>query len=165
MNTAYRNMRNFWLHESIADRKADFPVLGQNQISIAGAEFCMYDGHNIIKNIFTAASTLKDASLYFENNSPSGLGGIIGLPDREDLRAPLTAMLDAAAKISGRMDIVKTLPPAKVFYTTFFAVSKKHLYAIQLSNDECMRKNAPFGRFFITAQNMISAFRTADEKK
>jgi len=165
MNQAYINMRNFWLHETVADPKAKFPVLGEQEISIAGIEFCMYDGNNVIKNIFIAASTLKDASMYFENNSPSGLGGMLGLPDKENLHGPLNAMLEAAAKISSRMYIVKTLPPAKLFYTTFFAVSKKHLYARQLSNDECMQKNAPFYRFFITAQNMISAFREADEKK
>jgi hypothetical protein len=157
-------MRHFWLYDTIADAKAQFPVLGENQISIAGIEFCMYDGNNVIKNIFIACSTLKDASMYFENNSPSGLGGFLGTPDKETLHPSLTDMLEAAAKISHRMDIVKTLPPAKLFNTTFFAVSKKHLYARQLSNDECMRKHAPFNRFFMSAQNMISAFREADEK-
>jgi len=165
MNTAYINMRNFWLHDTITDAKAKFPVLGEQEISIAGIEFCMYDGNNVIKNIFVAASTLKDASMYFENNSPSGLGGVIGLADKEALHGPLTNMLEAAALVTGRMYVVKTLPPAKLFYTTFFAVSKKHLYARQLSNDELMPKTAPFNRFFLTAQNMISAFRDIDEKK
>ncbi|MCL2887939.1 MAG: hypothetical protein FWF35_01300 [Elusimicrobia bacterium] len=163
MNTAYRNMRHFWLYDTITDTKADFPALGENQISIAGIEFCMSDGNNVIKNIFIAGSTLKDASMYFENNSPSGIGGFLGTPDKETLHPPLKAMLEAAAKISPRMDVVRTLPPAKLFNTTFFAVAKNRLYARQLSNDECMRKNAPFNRFFISAQNMISAFREADE--
>ncbi|ACC98647.1 hypothetical protein Emin_1095 [Elusimicrobium minutum Pei191] len=163
MRSAYQNMRHFWIHESKKDVKAKFPELGENNIIIAGIEFSMEDHNKKEKNIFFASSTLGDTSMYFENNSPSGIGGLIAGDDAMVKEASKN-LLDAASKAASLMVVSDELPSADLFKTTFFAVSKHTLYTKQLTNEEGLDKENPFHPFFKAANKMLTALRVADAK-
>ncbi|MGB2579725.1 hypothetical protein AAIR98_001644 [Elusimicrobium simillimum] len=163
MNESYKNMRNFWTHETIYDKKAKFPTIGDNNISVAGIEFCMTDGQNKIKNIFLAASTLGDASMYYENNSKSGIGGTIGGKNHPEMKAAAEDFLNKTAELNNLMEIASQLPEAKLYHTTFFAVSEKHLFVKQIANEEALKTDNPFHQIFLSTQALIGAFRSIQQ--
>ena len=75
MTSAFENMRNFWLDiENFKNKDSK----EQPALCVCGIEFCMLDHYQKPKKVFIAASYLGNASMYFENNSKSGIGGFIG---------------------------------------------------------------------------------------
>ncbi|WP_428898411.1 hypothetical protein Dip518_000604 [Parelusimicrobium proximum] len=164
MNQSYRNMRNFWIHEVKHEKKVSFPQIGPQDIIIAGSEFVMADADGKLKHIFIAANSLGDVSMYFENNSPSGIGALMGGEAQEQFKGKGVVMIAAAAAVSHDMEKVFELPAAQARYTTFFAVSKGHLYVKQIQNTEVLRQDHPFHPFMDAGDKLISAFRITEEK-
>ncbi|MDR0953311.1 MAG: hypothetical protein LBM71_03880 [Elusimicrobiota bacterium] len=163
MSEAYNNMRAFWLDVSNLENKHGLQAVGKDEILIAGTEFCMKDHNGQAKNILIAGSVLGDASMYFENNSKSGIGGFLGGGSQKarDLTAKL---LGEAAKLSGEMMQADTLKlpsePAKI---TLFAVSKKTIFYVEVEALQISRHDNPFYNFFAYTQQLISVFREQEE--
>ena len=106
MKQAYLNMRNFWLDVKNLENRKGVIEIGPDKISVAGIEMALPDGDEI-KHLFLATNSLGDSSLYFENNSKSGLGGVIGGHGHEALQEAAARMLAHASKLTGEMTSVK----------------------------------------------------------
>ena len=98
MNKAYETMRGFWLDVNNLQHKKEVPLLGDKKICVAGVEMAAQDPKGGIKNVLIAASSLGNASVYFENNSPSGLGGFTGGAASGPVRDKALRLMQAAAK-------------------------------------------------------------------
>ena len=161
MNEAYKNMRDFWLDvENFEDVKNLTPI-GEAGIYAAGAEICMPDHNNVLKNIIIAANALGDASMYFENNSPSGLGGFLGQGHPKIKAASLDVLREAADMIYA-MQPSKSLPFSEHCKVTLFAVSKESIFHAQFEEEQLRNPQNIFYNFFAKTQLLISAFRAQE---
>lgn len=161
MNKAYETMRNFWLDAKNLLHKKEVPALGERKICIAGVEMAATDDQGGIKNLMAAASSLGNASLYFENNSASGLGGFTGGATSGPVRDKTLRLMQAAAISSGKLDAVASLPeqkdPSRV---TLFAVSADgSIFAKELAEVQARDPQNELYPFFAYTQQLIGAFR------
>ena len=161
MKEAYRNMRNFWLDVKSFEGAKGLVPFGKEEIYAAGAEFCMPDNNNVLKNIIIAANALGDASMYFENNSSSGLGGFVG-QGHHTIKAASLDVLREADKMIYAMQPVKDLPPSVHCKVTLFAVSKKTIFYAQFEEEQLRNPQNIFYPFFATTQLLISAFKAQE---
>lgn len=161
MKEAYKNMRNFWLDAKNFEGAKGLVPFGQEEIYAAGAEFCMPDNNNILKNIIIAANALGDASMYFENNSPSGIGGFLG-QGHPKIKAASLDVLREADKMIYAMQPVKELPFSIHCKVTLFAVSKKTIFYAQFEEEQLRNPQNIFYPFFATTQLLISAFKAQE---
>jgi hypothetical protein len=163
MNEAYKNMRGFWLDAENVENKKGVKGAGKDDIYIAGVEFSMPDHDGRVKNIIVAASVLGDASMYFENNSKSGIGGFIG--GGEDAKKITAALLREAAALAPSMQSSKELNiPSEPGKVTLFAVTKGKIFFVERTAAEVSAKENDFFKFFSYTQQLISAFRAQDDK-
>lgn len=158
MNKAYENMRKFWLDVKNLENRKGVMELGPDGISVAGVEMPVVQ-ENGVKYLLTATNSLGDSSLYFENNSTSGLGGMIGGHGNEKMQEIAARMLAHASKLTGRMSKGTELPPPDAGMVRLFAVSKNQIFHTQLPESEARRPENPFYPFFAYSQQLIGAFR------
>jgi len=162
MKTAYKNMRRFWLDVSNLENRKGILEIGEDKIAVAGLEFAAWDGTEN-KHIFVGTNSLGDSSFYFENNSPSGIGGMIGGNGSENLQVAAARMLAYAAKLTGQMTSLPagsdlpSIPNAQT--VCLFAVSKEKLFFVHLSEEEVKNPEHPFYPMFAYAQQTIGHFR------
>ncbi len=161
MKEAYRNMRNFWLDVKNFEGTKGITPFGNEKIYAAGAEFCMPDNNNILKNIIIAANALGDASMYFENNSPSGIGGFLG-QGHHKIKAASLDVLREADKMIYAMQPVKDLPGSVHCKVTLFAVAKHTIFYAQFEEDQLRNPQNIFYPFFTATQMLISAFKAQE---
>lgn len=166
MNKAYEAMRGFWLDVKNLQHKKEVPQLGDKKICVAGVEMAAKDTKGGIKNLMIAASSLGNASVYFENNGPSGLGGFTGGAASGPVREKSLRLLQAAAQAADKLNPVSALPaqqdPQRV---TLFAVSGEgQIYALELNEADARRPDNPFYPFFAYTQQLLGAFRAEQEK-
>ena len=122
MNKAYETMRGFWLDVNNLQHKKEVPLLGDKKICVAGVEMAAQDPKGGIKNVLIAASSLGNASVYFENNSPSGLGGFTGGAASGPVRDKALRLMQAAAVASASLPAVAALQaPADPQQVVLFA--------------------------------------------
>lgn len=163
MNTAYKNMRAFWLDTDNLKNKQGFTCLGDKKVCSCGIEMCMRDERGYLKNLFVAASVLGDSSFYFENYSASGLGGFLGGCEVGAQKEKALKMVEEAAKLAAQMKEVKEMPeltdPADII---LFAVSEGNLFVQVMKEDEARSPENPFYPFFAYSQQLIGAFRVVD---
>ncbi|MBR2864867.1 MAG: hypothetical protein IKC13_01160 [Elusimicrobiaceae bacterium] len=162
MNKAYETMRGFWLDVKNLQHKSDVPQLGKYKICIAGVEIAALDTKGKIKNLMIAASSLGNASVYYENNSASGLGGFTGGAANGPVREKALCLMQAAAKDAEQLTAVTHLlgqkDPQSV---TLFAVSADgQLYAKEVKEAEVRNPQHPLYPFFAYTQQVLGAFRT-----
>ena len=162
MKQAYMNMRNFWLDVKNLENRKGVIEIGPDEISVAGIEMAFLDGAET-KHLFLATNSLGDSSLYFENNSKSGLGGVIGGHGHEALQEAAARMLAHASKLTGKMtplplgsDMPAPTSPAMV---RLFAVSKKKLFHIEIAETELRKPENDFYPFFDYSQQTLGFFR------
>lgn len=165
MNKAYETMRGFWLDPENLQHKKEVPQLGDKKICIAGVEMAAADDKGEIKNLLIAASSLGNASVYFENNSASGLGGFTGGSSSGPVRDKALRLMQAAASCAGSLGAVSGLKalsdPACV---TLFAVSADgQLYAAEIKESDARNPENPLYGFFAYTQQLLGAFREAQE--
>jgi hypothetical protein len=162
MKPAYQNMRNFWLDIANLENRKGILEIGADKVAIAGLEFAVWDGAGN-KHIFIATNSLGDSSFYFENNSPSGIGGMIGGHGNENLQTSAARMLAYAAKLTGQMKSLPAgsdLPHVSDAQTVcLFAVSKEKLFFIQVAEQDVKNPEHPFYPMFAYAQQTIGHFR------
>ena len=163
MNNAYKNMRGFWLDVNNLENKQGLKGIGKDDILVAGLEYCMKDNDGKLKNIILAASVLGDASLYFENNSPSGLGGMVGKNHEAVKKAALNFINEGANMIDKMMPSDILPEPEDPVKITLFIINKSKTFYTTL--DELAARNIqnPFYKFYAYSQQLISAFRQEEE--
>ncbi len=161
MNKAYETMRGFWLDVKNLQHKKEVPQLGELKICIAGVEMAAKDTKGGIKNLMIAASSLGNASVYFENNSASGLGGFTGGAASGPVREKSLRLMQAAAANAIRLDKVEEIPAqSDPQHITLFAVSAEgQLYAKDLPEAEARNTENPLYPFFAYTQQVLAAFR------
>lgn len=163
MNTAYKNMRNFWLDVTNLKNRKGVIEIGTDKISIAGVEMAA-ESEGVLRHLFVATNSLGDTSLYFENNSKSGVGGIIGGHGHEKLEDAAAHMLAYAGKLTEKMHSGKELPsPSATGKVCLFAVSKEKIFYIELEEQEARNPENPFYPFFAYSQQTLSAFKEQEE--
>ena len=162
MNKAYANMRRFWTDiQNLENRKGVIEV-GPAHIAVAGIEMALADGP-VTKHLMLATNSLGDSSFYFENNSKSGLGGIIGGHGNEALQTAAAHMLGHASKLTDHMQALpagsELPPPSAVGMVRLFAVAKDKLFHTELPEEELRKPENPFYPFFAYSQQTIGHFR------
>ncbi len=171
MNKAYETMRGFWLDVKNLQHKNEVPQLGEQKICIAGVEMAAKDTKGGIKNLMIAASSLGNASVYFENNSASGLGGFTGGAASGPVREKSLRLMKAAAESAAQLEKVDVLQgQSNPDHVTLFAVSADgQLYAKDLADKEARNPENPLYPFFAYTQQVLAAFRqeqaSAQEEK
>lgn len=162
MKQAYINMRNFWLDVKNLENRKGVIEIGPDEISVAGIEMAFLDGAET-KHLFLATNSLGDSSLYFENNSKSGLGGVIGGHGHEALQEAAARMLAHASKLTGKMTALPVgseMPaPSSPAMVRLFAVSKKKLFHIEIAEVELRKPENDFYPFFAYSQQTLGFFR------
>lgn len=161
MNKAYETMRGFWLDAKNLLHKREVPALGDHKICVAGVEMAATDDRGGVKNLMAAASSLGNASMYFENHSASGLGGFTGGASSGPVRDKALRLMQAAAEAAGKLDAVASLPqqkdPSRV---TLFAVSADgRIFAKELAESQARDPQNELYPFFAYTQQLIGAFR------
>lgn len=161
MNKAYETMRGFWLDVKNLQHKNEVPQLGEKKICIAGVEMAAKDTKGGIKNLIIAASSLGNASVYFENNSASGLGGFTGGAASGPVREKTLHLMQAAAANALRLEKVDVLQAqSDPEHITLFAVSAEgQIYAKDLLEKEARNPENPLYPFFAYTQQVLAAFR------
>lgn len=163
MNKAYENMRGFWLDVKNLENRKGIMELGADKISIAGVEMPVADGQNV-KYLLIATNSLGDSSLYFENNSKSGLGGMIGGHGNEKLQEIAAHMLAHASKLTGQMEKSAQLPAAEPGNITLFAVAKDQIFYKELPETQARDPQNPFYPMFAYSQQLVGAFRAQTQE-
>lgn len=162
MKQAYKNMRDFWLDVKNLENRKGIMELGADKICVAGVEMAVTDGVQT-KHVFVATNSLGDSSLYFENNSKSGIGGFIGGHDNAPLQDAAAHMLAHASKLTAqmtRMSVTEELPaPTGVGQVRLFAVAKDFLFHTELNEQDARKTDNPFYPFFAYSQQVIGSFR------
>lgn len=163
MNKAYQNMRGFWLDVKNLENRKGIMELGVDKISIAGVEMPIPDGQ-AVKYLLIATNSLGDSSLYFENNSKSGLGGMIGGHGNEKLQEIAAHMLAHASKLTGQMEKSAQLPAAEPGNITLFAVAKDQIFYKELPEAQARDPQNPFYPMFAYSQQLVGAFRAQTQE-
>ena len=162
MKQAYINMREFWLDVKNLENRKGVIEVGADKISVAGIEMALTDGQTV-KHVFLATNSLGDSSLYFENNSKSGIGGVIGGHGNEPLQNAAAHMLAHASKLTDRMERLPAgtpLPtPSGDGCVRFFAVSKTNLFHTEALETQVRNPKHPFYPFFAYSQQTLGFFR------
>ena len=166
MNKAYETMRSFWLDVKNLQHKNEVPQLGEYKVCIAGVEIAARDTKGGVKNLMIAASSLGNASVYFENNSASGLGGFTGGAASGPVREKALLLMQAAAKAVAEMDkVTHLLPQSNPENVTLFVVSAEgQLFAKELNEKEVRNPSHAFYPSFAYTQQVLGAFRQEQEK-
>ena len=163
MKQAYKNMRDFWLDVRNLENRRGIVEVGADKISVAGVEMALSDGKET-KHLFLATNSLGDSSLYVENNSPSGLGGMIGGHGNGALQNAAAHMLAYAGKLTAHMQKNPTgsplPPPSAPGWVRLFAVSKEALFHAEFQEVEVRQTDHPFYPFFAYSQQTLGFFRT-----
>ena len=166
MNEAYQNMRAFWLNAKNMQSRKGTPKIGPDKILAAAVEMSVEDGSQV-KRLFIATNSLGDSSLYFENNSISGLGGIIGRNDNEPLQQAAARMLAHAGKLTVQMtslnpqeEVPSLTQPA---WVCLWAISNENIFYKQLREEEVRQPENPFYPMFAYSQQMIGFFQAQQQ--
>ncbi len=161
-------MRAFWLDAKNLDNRKGVIEIGPEKIVSAGVEMALADG-NKIKHLLIATNSLGDSSLYFENNSQSGLGGMIGGHGNEPLQEAAAHMLAYAGKLTEQMEKVPaTQPvpaPSRAGQVCLFAVSKEQIFYKEIPEQELRNPEHAFYPMFAYSQQVISLFKTQEMQR
>lgn len=159
-------MRAFWMDVTNLENRKGVLEIGPDHISVAGVEMAFHDGSEI-KHLFLATNSLGDSSLYFENNSKSGIGGMIGGHGNEALQTAAAHMLGHAARLTQQMEHVPAtalLPaPTGAGYVRLFAVNKEVIFHTELTEEQARDPQNPFYPFFAYSQQTLGLFRTQQD--
>ena len=165
MHKAYQTMRDFWLDVKNLQHKKEVPQLGEHHICIAGVEMAAEDPNGRIKHLMIAASTLGNASVYFENNSPSGIGGFTGGAASGPVRDKSLRMLQAATAAADQLTVCEHVTEqTDPTIVVLFAISAEgHMRQALVKEEEVRQPQHPLYAFFAYTQQLLGAFRQEQE--
>lgn len=165
MNKAYANMRTFWLDAKNLNNRKGVIEIGPEKIVAAGVEMALADGM-LLKHLLIVTNSLGDSSLYFENNSKSGVGGMIGGHGNEPLQEAAAHMLAYGGKLTEQMTKIpagQTLPaPSQAGQVCLFSVSKQFIFYKELPEQDLRNPDHPFYPMFAYSQQVIGLFKTQE---
>ena len=168
MNKPYENMRAFWLDAKNLDNRNGILEIGPEKIVTAGVEMALADAE-ALKHLLIVTNSLGDSSLYFENNSKSGLGGMIGGHGDEPLQQAAAHMLAYGGKLTDQMTKIpatQPLPAAlQAGQVCLFAVSKQYIFYKVLAEEELRKPDNPFYPMFAYSQQVIGLFKTQQDQQ
>lgn len=159
MNKAYEAMRTFWMDAESLRHKKDVPLLGEEKICIAGVEMAAVDAQGNLKHLLIAASSLGNASVYFENNSPSGLGGFTGGSAAGPVQQKARLLLEAAAAAHLPEADTVSAPQDPADITLFAVSGQNKRYAQTLKEAQARDPKHPLYPFFAYTQQLLGSFR------
>lgn len=157
-------MRDFWLDVKNLENRKGVMELGPDHISIAGVEIPVKDVLGV-KYVFVATNSLGDSSFYFENNSKSGIGGMIGGHGNEKLQELAAHMLAHASKLTGKMNKGTQLPSPAEGNVQLFAVNKDTIFYMELPEAQARNPENEFYPVFAYSQQVIGAFKDQTPEK
>ncbi len=159
-------MRAFWLDANNMQSRKGVIEIGPEKIVAAAVEMAMPDGEQL-KHLLITTNSLGDCSLYFENNSKSGLGGLIGGHGNEPLQEAAAHMLAYAAKLTAQMTKVpagdKVPPPSQTGQVCLLAVSNDAVFYKEMPEKEARNPENPFYPMFAYSQQVIGLFKTQQQ--
>ena len=162
MNKAYQNMRAFWLNATNMQNRKGLIEIGPEKIVSAAVEMAFMDGTQL-KHLLIATNSLGDSSLYFENNSKSGLGGMIGGHGNEKLQETAARMLAHAAKLAPQMTRLSAgadIPtPSQAGQVVLLAVSQTAVFYKELPEAALRQADNPFYPLFAYSQQVVGLFK------
>lgn len=160
-------MRAFWLDAKNMQSRKGVIEIGPEKIVAAAVEMTMLDGEQL-KHLLIATNSLGDSSLYFENNSQSGLGGLIGGHGNEPLQEAAARMLAHAAKLTVQMTKLPAgaeVPvPSKAGQVCLLAVSKDAVFYKEMPEADARKPENPFYPMFAYSQQVIGLFKTQQQE-
>lgn len=163
MNKAYQNMREFWLDAKNFETRKGVLEIGPDKIVAAGVEMALADGE-ITKHLLIVTNSLGDSSLYFENNSKSGLGGMIGGHDNPPLQDAAAHMLAYASKLTAHMEKIpatQAVPvPSGPGQVILLAVSKEFLFYKEFAEKDLRNPEHVCYPWFAYSQQVVGLFQT-----
>ena len=161
-------MRNFWLDAKNMQSRKGIIEIGPEKIVAAAVEMTMPDGGQL-KHLLIATNSLGDSSLYFENNSKSGLGGLIGGHGNEPLQEAAAHMLAHAAKLTPQMAKIpggaEVPAPSQAGHVCLLAVSKEAVFYKEMPEEDARKQNNPFYPMFAYSQQVIGLFKTQQQQE
>ena len=167
MNKAYTNMRTFWLDAKNMENRKGIIEIGPDKIVAAGVEMALDDSKQI-KHVLIATNSLGDSSFYYENNSPSGLGGLIGGHGNEPLQEAAARMLAHVSKLTDQMTKLPTgaqVPaPSQAGYVNLIAVSKESVLYKEMPEAEARKQENPFYPVFAYSQQVVGLFQAQQQQ-
>lgn len=162
MKLAYQNMRAFWMDAKNMQSKKGLIEIGPDKVVAAAVEMAFADGAEL-KYVLIATNSLGDSSLYFENNSRSGLGGMIGGHGNEKLQQAAAHMLAYAAKLTPQMTKLpagtEVPSPAQAGQVCLLAVSQTAVFYKQVPEEALRQTEHPFYPMFAYSQQVIGLFK------
>lgn len=167
MNQAYQNMRAFWLDAKNMQSRKGVIEIGPEKVVAAAVEMVMPDGEQL-KHLLIATNSLGDSSLYFENNSKSGLGGLIGGHGNEPLQDAAAHMLAYAAKLTAQMTKIpagaEVPAPSKAGQVCLLSISKDAVFYKEMPEADARKPENPFYPMFAYSQQVIGLFKTQQQE-
>ena len=158
MNEAYRKQRLFWHHIDSFD-KPEIKAYGADKILLAGIEFMLCDSKGEPKNIFIAANTCGESRMYYENNSPLGIGCLCG-DESQIFTNIISSILNEASDLTYNMDCYKRLPaPPTLSLVTFFAIGRKENFYKTLTYNEIHSLEHPYYPLYIYLRQLLNEMR------
>lgn len=168
MNKAYQNMRAFWLDGKNMQNRKGVIEIGPDKIIAAAVEMTMEDAGQL-KHLLIATNSLGDSSMYFENNSPSGLGGLIGGHGNEPLQEAAARMLAHAAKLTPHMTRLpagaEVPSPTRAGQVCLWAVSNDAVFYKELAETDARQPENPFYPMFAYSQQVVGLFQQAQQQQ
>lgn len=159
-------MRAFWLNAKNMEHRHKAIEIGPEKIVAAAVEMTMMDGEQL-KHLLIATNSLGDSSLYFENNSKSGLGGMIGGHGNEPLQEAAARMLAHAAKLTAQMTKLpagsEVPSPSKAGQVCLIAVSNEFVFYKEMPEEEARKQDNPFYPMFAYSQQVIGLFQAQQQ--
>ena len=167
MNNAYQTMKAFWLDVKNLEHKKQVPQLGAQKICVAGVEMAAVDARGVIKNLMIAACSLGNASVYFENNSPSGIGGFTSGGAAGLVHEKAQLLMYTAAALAGKLSVLEDLPIQKnpEMVTLFTVGGNGEIRGLQIKESEVRQPSHALYEFFAYTQQLLGAFRTQQERE
>jgi len=158
MNEAYKKQRLFWHHINSFDRP-EIKAYGADNILLAGIEFMLCDSKGEPRNIFIAANTCGESRMYYENNSPVGIGCLCG-DGSQIFDNIISSILKEAADLTYNMDSYKRLPaPPTLSFVTFFAIGRKENFYKTLTYNEIHSREHPYYPLYIYLRQLLNEMR------
>ncbi len=155
-------MRAFWLDATNMQSRKGLIEIGPEKIVSAAVEMAFIDGAQL-KHLLIATNSLGDSSLYFENNSKSGLGGMIGGHGNETLQETAAHMLAYAAKLTSHMTKIavgaEVPTPSQAGQVVLLAVSQTAVFYKELPEDNLRQPANPFYPMFAYSQQVLGLFK------
>ena len=158
MKEAYRKKRLYW-HKVNNFDKPKSKAYGADNIVLAGVEFALCDSKGEPKNIFLAATSCGESCMYYENNTPQGVGCLNG-EHSQIFENIISSILNEAADLTYNMDSYTHLPrPPELSLVMFFALGRQENFYKTLTYNEIHSREHPYYPLYVYLRQLLNELR------